>query len=304
MNNTKALLLLLLFTAISCEDLVTKEGAERIKAAGATWEVVDPEKSVFKGVSLEEFVSRLQQDWPDNSTLPELEIEIPENVTNETSRLLQGFGIPRDFDSRKKWEKCIHSGRNQQGCNGCWAFGVSNHLSDRFCIKGRDVVLSAQDLLECTVGNFCCRGGNPGNAYRHIMLNGLVDEDCKPFDAQCNECRPRFCRKYRCMINSAWVTSHPLKAKLEIMVNGPIAAIYNVYSDFPYYQSGVYHRTSSKKLSVHSVTIVGWGVTGGTEYWVCKNSWGDNWGMDGYFKIKMGDSEINSYMTSCMPMVV
>lgn len=295
--------ILLLSTTILCEDLITKEGAERIKAAGATWEVVDPEDSIFKGLSVEEFKNSLQQTWPEDSTLPELEIEIPGNNTDDPSRLLQAFGLPMNFDGRKVWGKCIHSGRNQKKCNGCWAFGVANHLSDRFCIKGLDVILSAQDLLECAQGNFCCSGGNAMNAYNYVIMRGLVDDECKPFDAKCGECRINRCPRYRCIFNSAWVTSNPMKAMMEIFTNGPISAIYNVYADFPYYKGGVYHRTTNKKMAIHSITIVGWGIEKGTPYWICKNSWGDDWGEKGFFMIKMGDSEINSYMTSCSPMI-
>jgi len=293
-----------LFTSILCEDLITKEGADKIRAAGATWSVVDPDKSIFKGTSIEEFKSRLQQEWPVNSSLPELEIEIPGNDTKNKSRLLQVYGIPMNFDGRKVWGKCIHSGRNQKKCNGCWAFGVANHLSDRFCIKGQDVVLSVQDLLECTIGNFCCNGGNALNAYNLVMMQGIVEENCKPFDAKCGECRMSRCRRYRCIMNSAWVTTNPIKAQIEVFMNGPISAIYNVYADFPYYEGGVYYRTTNMRLAVHSVTIVGWGVENGVPYWICKNSWGDNWGLKGFFMIRMGDSEINSYMTSCSPLIL
>lgn len=311
----KASLILLLVAATWCEDLITQEGADKIKAAGATWEVEDPDSSVFKGISIEEFASRLQAAWPENSTLPELQLDDAEADTGNSSRLLQanqgGFGnrggqgvqVPLNFDGRKEWGKCIHSGGDQKKCSGCWAFGVVNHLSDRFCVKGWDVKLSVQDLLECSPGNKCCKGGSAENAYKYVMQTGLVDDACKPFDAQCNECRPRSCHRYKCVRDSAWVTSDANKAKREIYVNGPITAIYNVYEDFAYYKGGIYQKTSSKKIGSHSVTLVGWGVHNGMEYWICKNSWGDKWGLKGFFYIKMGDAEINSYMTSCKPLV-
>ena len=110
--------------------------------------------------------------------------------------------------------------------------------------------------------------------------------------------------------------------KKEIRENGPIVSKMLVFADLAKeYVQGVYSfdvqsfsKTSDKEnlegtnslIGSHAVLIVGWGETeqiseGGVseveandedakvKYWIVKNSWGADWGENGYFKIRMGD---------------
>ena len=79
----------------------------------------------------------------------------------------------------------------------------------------------------------------------------------------------------------------------DIMENGPVAAGFMVFSDFPAYKSGVYHYTGGMPLGGHAIKIIGWGVVEetGEKYWTVVNSWNEQWGDNGTFKIRRGRDE-------------
>lgn len=56
--------------------------------------------------------------------------------------------------------------------------------------------------------------------------------------------------------------------------------------------AGVYqHQYGWWPLGGHAVRVVGWGVEKNVKYWHVANSWGRNWGENGYFKIRRGTNE-------------
>lgn len=89
---------------------------------------------------------------------------------------------PSEWDPRTGPNaKCIHPIRDQAQCGSCWAFGATEALSDRFCLKGTDVILSPQDLVSCDGNNYGCDGGYLSKAWDFLTKPGAVADSCWPY---------------------------------------------------------------------------------------------------------------------------
>lgn len=105
--------------------------------------------------------------------------------------------------------------------------------------------------------------------------------------------------------NKFKVLDTQIKMKQHIMVRGPLIGGFIIYEDFingkfVSNNQGIYLEppveSAPKILGSHSVVIVGWGLSKNVNfngiltdipYWFCRNSWGTEWGDNGYFKIAM-----------------
>jgi len=60
-----------------------------------------------------------------------------------------------------------------------------------------------------------------------------------------------------------------------------------------HYQQGIDNPSPCDPEDLnHAVLIVGFGTTpDGTDYWIIKNSWGPDWGEDGYYRIVRGQNK-------------
>jgi hypothetical protein len=81
--------------------------------------------------------------------------------------------------------------------------------------------------------------------------------------------------------------------KYELIRFGPVAGGFLVYENFTQDYDGttIYKEAKGKPLGGHYVSIMGWNNKDGVEYWICRNSYGTDWGLTGYFYIKIGIKE-------------
>ena len=201
---------------------------------------------------------------------------------------------PDSFDARETFKEHVHSFRDQQRCESCWAFGAAEAFSDRLSIASKKAVyevLSPEYQVACDRRNMGCNGGWLDKAWNFLVYIGIPTDKCvsyKSGDGRTKQC-PAKCddgsaiQTYKIKISKRVDGVSAMKER--IMCNGPVEVGFTVYQDFMSYKSGINKHTSGGILEGHAVKAVGWGIENGTRYWIMTNSWNTNRSEQGHFRI-------------------
>ena len=235
--------------------------------------------------------------------------------------------IPQTFDGREVWELYIRPPENQKGVSS-WAIVARDILNDRYSLRtGGQVVFSLNfsEIISCI--DVDKNKYSIFDAWEYMYKYGLsqttcfstkkieklnlpdpdslsYDEKIKKYGKNCNNIEGK--DQTQCIstykgkplarrfflpdaifnIEADTMEKQIMNIKYEIAKWGPVAAGFIVYENFANSYNGltVYEKAEGKPLGGHYVSILGWGK----DYWICRNSWGIEWGILGYFKIKMG----------------
>jgi len=193
---------------------------------------------------------------------------------------------PDSVDWRNK--SAVTGVKDQGMCGSCWAFSATGSAEGAWAIKnGKLVSLSEQQLVDCSTdyGNFGCDGGLMDSAFKYIIANGGIDtEESYSYEAVDGDCRAKNGTVGATISNFKDIESGSEEALQDAIANLPVSvAIDASQNSFQFYSSGVYYEEecSSSELD-HGVTAVGYGTMGDKDYYIVKNSWGIDWGMQGY----------------------
>lgn len=195
--------------------------------------------------------------------------------------------LPKSIDWREKGK--INPIKNQGSCGSCWAFSAIAAIESNTAIKfDRLLTLSEQQLVDCSgsFGNNGCNGGLMDNAFKYMEKFGITSELQYPYkaeDGKCNESQ---------VIAAASVLSyHDIPSmdndSLKASVARQVVSVAIHANQIIHYKSGVFHSYCGTQLN-HGVAVVGYGndEKSGLDFWIVRNSWGEDWGNNGYILIE------------------
>ncbi|KAI9208974.1 uncharacterized protein BJ171DRAFT_564818 [Polychytrium aggregatum] len=219
------------------------------------------------------------------------------NASDVHSEAVLAALLPTSWDSRtKNWVSSI---KDQGQCGSCVAFSSAATVESTFLSQtGNSIEVSTADLFFCLGsgdGASCNTGWETGEAANDIAQNGVVSADCFPYtagDGQDQQCDDSDCPRTGGLSDTSFSSVNQIKQ--HIMTYGAVVTAFTVYADFMNCCSNnqIYSKHSSQVEGGHAVSIVGWNDS--KKAWLCKNSWTDSWGTDGFFWIKYGQCGIGS----------
>lgn len=235
----------------------------------------------------------------------------PENIRlDDKEDFFKGAAIiPEKYDLRDKG--ILTSVKDQGPIGACWTFGAIGAIESTWKLLGKNEFdLSEENMARCHGFEWGYdEGGNfeIATAYLNTLI-GPVTESDDPYDPNNlgKLCTYHDAAAYS--VEARWPIYNEKNLKRAIMEYGGIAVSIKMGNYELYYNSNDHtYYYGGEDNADHGVILVGWDdtkvVTGGTASpegthvgaWIIKNSWGDNWGDNGYAYVSYKDLQIAAY---------
>jgi len=200
--------------------------------------------------------------------------------------------------------------KDQGNCGSCWAFGATMAIEASLCRENRyDCTswngISAQEMVSCAsrnsdldpYDNFGCQGGFQSNALKYVEYNNYKMMSWDDYGYRSGktsvkgDCDYQQTKAISNVLSSCGMTPVGDEQALAQAVSEIGAFSISIDASgvgYTLYESGIYTNSRCKNKNNqldHAVGVTGYGLypfPGGNPYWEVKNSWGTDWGMNGY----------------------
>jgi len=232
--------------------------------------------------------------------LSQLDSLRPGFVPNMNTDPIPNIDVPDNFDWTTKG--AVTPIKNQQQCGSCWAFSTIGNIEGVWNLAGNKLTsLSEQQEVSCSTTDYGCGGGWPFWAMTDMIAspyNGRIDTEkgypYKSGNGDNGQCTFKTSdvgatiKSYKSYCTEQ--TSPCLETQMQqlLVTYGPLSVCLDA-TPMQYYQGGIDNPADCDPNAIdHCVTMVGYGVDNGVAFWKIKNSWGTDWGENGYYRLIRG----------------
>jgi hypothetical protein len=192
---------------------------------------------------------------------------------------------PRQYDLSN--DGIVTRVRDQGQCGSCWAFAATQTMELGQKANGKDLDLSEQQIVSCDKSMYGCNGGwFPGD---FLVKNGQALESAFPYRASDVSCKSGLTSAAKPI---RWVKvgasgRNPTNEEIATAIADHHAIWVGVGATNAWggYKGGVFNKCSGGQIN-HAVTLVGYDLD--KKVWHMKNSWGTQWGDQGYMTLPFG----------------
>ena len=214
------------------------------------------------------------------------------SVTNAKSIYLDAYDGNKTYIN---WANIYTTSVKDQGyCGSCWAFSATEQIETdaiRLGLLTTSDTLSPEQIVQCDTMDDGCDGGNTETAFEYVkMAGGIETEDAYPYTSyydvtgSCTSNSTDFLvtvDEYYSLADEDAMITH-------MFSTGPISICLDA-SSWSSYVSGII--TTCGMDVDHCVQSVGINMDDG--YWIVRNSWGTEWGNEGYIWLEVGSNMCN-----------
>eukprot|EP01116_Phalansterium_solitarium_P012992 TRINITY_DN297_c0_g2_i1.p1 TRINITY_DN297_c0_g2~~TRINITY_DN297_c0_g2_i1.p1 ORF type:complete len:359 (+),score=118.31 TRINITY_DN297_c0_g2_i1:77-1078(+) len=182
--------------------------------------------------------------------------------------------------------------KDQQQCGSCWAFSATEGIESAWLMANNSqLVLSPQQIVSCDTVDQGCNGGDLPTAFAYVQKAGIETDADYPYTSgggDSGKCKYDASKVkvhisgFQYAVNNG--TKNDSVLAIASYAQGPLSICVDA-STWQNYNGGILKKHCGTALD-HCVQLVGWGVQSGTEYWIVRNSWNTDWGLDGYIWIQ------------------
>jgi len=251
--------------------------------------------TMFSDMSAEDFQNTILMKNGIKTVSRDEALKIRAANENAKQALLKRQTLPTNFDWRFVKNSPVTAVKNQGQCGSCWAFSATENIESVWILAGKgtneNVNLAPQQIVDCDYNDAGCNGGETETAFQYIIdAGGQESNESYPYTAEDGNCMFN-AKKIVASISTynaatEWFSETTLQQNL---VNWAPLSICVDASAWQTYQSGVMTWEECAWINEldHCVQLVGYNQSASTPYWVVRNSWTADWGIDGYIWLEM-----------------